>query len=125
MNKDERGNWYLLTGVVLGIILGILFAWVISPVEYVDTAPESLKDEFKDQYRVLIASAYVANGDLVRAKARLGLLGEADTYLVVAEQAQQMLAEGGSVEEAQALGRLALALGQEIPQPEITATAEQ
>ena len=124
MNEDERGNWYLLTGVVLGIILGILFAWVISPVEYVDTAPESLKDEFKDQYRVLIASAYVANGDLVRAKARLGLLDEADIYLVVAEQAQQMLAEGGSVEEAQALGRLALALGQEIPQPEITATAE-
>ncbi len=124
MNEDERGNWYLLTGVVLGIILGILFAWVISPVEYVDTAPESLKDEFKDQYRVLIASAYVANGDLVRAKARLELLDEADIYLVVAEQAQQMLAEGGSVEEAQALGRLALALGQEIPQPEITATAE-
>lgn len=124
MNEDERGNWYLLTGVVLGIMLGILFAWVISPVEYVDTAPESLKDEFKDQYRVLIASAYVANGDLVRAKARLELLDEADIYLVVAEQAQQMLAEGGSVEEAQALGRLALALGQEIPQPEITATAE-
>ncbi len=124
MNKDERGNWYLITGVVLGIILGILFAWVISPVEYVDTAPESLTNEFKDQYRVLIASAYVANGDLVRAKARLGLLGEADIYLVVAEQAQQMLAEGGSVEEAQALGRLALALGQGIPQPEITATAE-
>ena len=124
MNEDERGNWYLITGVVLGIILGILFAWVISPVEYVDTAPESLTNEFKDQYRVLIASAYVANGDLVRAKARLGLLGEADIYLVVAEQAQQMLAEGGSVEEAQALGRLALALGQGIPQPEITATAE-
>ena len=124
MNEDERGNWYLLTGVVLGIILGILFAWVISPVKYVDTAPESLKDEFKDQYRVLIASAYVANGDLVRAKARLELLGEADIYLVVAEQAQQMLAEGGSVEEAQALGRLALSLSQEIPQPEITATAE-
>lgn len=124
MNEDERGNWYLITGVVLGIILGILFAWVISPVEYVDTAPESLTNEFKDQYRVLIASAYVANGDLVRAKARLGLLDEADIYLVVAEQAQQMLAEGGSVEEAQALGRLALALGQEIPQPEITATAE-
>jgi len=124
MNEDERGNWYLLTGVILGIILGILFAWVISPVKYVDTAPESLKDEFKDQYRVLIASAYVANGDLVRAKARLELLDEADIYLVVAEQAQQMLAEGGSVEEAQALGRLALALGQEIPQPEITATAE-
>ncbi len=124
MNEDERGNWYLLTGVVLGIILGILFAWVISPVKYVDTAPESLKDEFKDQYRVLIASAYVANGDLVRAKARLELLDEADIYLVVAEQAQQMLAEGGSVEEAQALGRLALSLGQEIPQPEITATAE-
>ena len=124
MNEDERGNWYLLTGVVLGIILGILFAWVISPVEYVDTAPESLKDEFKAQYRVLIASAYVANGDLVRAKARLELLGKADIYMIVAEQAQQMLAEGGSVEEAQALGRLALALGQEVPQPDNTATAE-
>jgi hypothetical protein len=111
--KEERGPWYLLTGLVIGVILGIAYAWLVQPAEYVDTSPASLREDFKDRYRALIAAAYVANGDIVRARARLELLEDEDIYRSLAEQAQRTLAEQGSSDEARALGLLALALGKE------------
>jgi hypothetical protein len=110
--RDERGPWYLLTGVLIGVVLGLLYAWVVQPVRYTNTTPSSLRTDYKDQYRALIAAAYMANGDLVRAKARLDLLGDPDPYRLLAEQAQRTLAEGKSFEEARSLGMLAAALKQ-------------
>lgn len=112
--RDRRGPWYLLTGLMIGAALGVVYAWVGQPVKYTDTKPSSLRAEFKDQYRALIASAYMANGDLLRARARLDLLQDADVYTVLAEQAQRTLAGGGTVNinEARALGVLAVAIGQ-------------
>jgi hypothetical protein len=110
--REERGPWYLLTGFIIGIILGLVYAWLISPREYRDTSPASLQSEFKDQYRAMIAAAFVANGNLARASARLELLGDSDVVRALAEQAQRTLAEGDSPREAQALGLLAVALGQ-------------
>ncbi|MEW6717827.1 MAG: hypothetical protein AB1345_10020 [Chloroflexota bacterium] len=109
--KDERGPWYLITGFILGVGLGLLYSWVISPLEYVDTAPSSLRADFKDRYRVLIAEAYAANGDMNRAQARLALLADEDVNRALAIQAQQTMAEGNFPEEARALGLLAAALG--------------
>jgi len=116
--RDRRGPWYLLTGLVIGAILGVMYAWIGQPLQYTDTKPSSLRAEFKDQYRALIASAYMANGDLLRARARLDLLRDADVYTVLAEQAQRTLAGGGAVNinEARALGVLAVAIGQPSPQ---------
>ncbi len=110
--RDERGPWYLLTGFVLGAVLGLVFAWVVAPVEYVDTSPSSLREDFKDRYRALIAAAYLANGDIARAQARLNLLRDKEVARTLAEQAQRTLAGGGSPDEAQALALLALDLGQ-------------
>lgn len=111
--RDERGHWYLLTGFVIGIVLGLVYAWLISPQEYQDTSPASLLPEFKDQYRAMIAAAFVATGNLPRAEARLDLLGDSDVERALTEQAQRTLGEGDSPQEAQALGLLAVALGQE------------
>jgi hypothetical protein len=112
MNHENRGPWYLLTGVVLGVIFGLVYAWAISPVRYVDTAPVSLRSEFKDQYRTLIAIAYTANGDLPRAEARLKLLGDPDPARMLTIQAQRALVEKRPDTEINALGALALALTQ-------------
>ncbi|MBN1146336.1 MAG: hypothetical protein JXA78_03700 [Anaerolineales bacterium] len=119
MSDEERGPWYLLTGLLLGVVLGLAYAWGVQPVEYVDTSPASLRKDFKDQYRALIAASYLANGDLVRAKARLELLGDEDMYRAISEQAQRTLAQDGSTHQARALGLLAIALGQEGPGPAI------
>ena len=109
--RDDRGHWYLLTGFVIGIVIGLLYAWLIAPQERQDTSPASLQPEFKDQYRAMIASAFVATGNLPRAEARLALLADEDVIQVLAAQAQRTLGEGESPLEAQALGLLAVALG--------------
>ncbi len=111
---EKRGPWYLLTGLVIGGIAGLLFAWMVQPVRYTNTAPSTLSSEYKDKYRSLIAAAYMANNDLVRAKARLALLKDADIYRSVAEQAQRSMAAGDSPEEARVLGVLAMALNQAL-----------
>lgn len=110
--NEERGPWYLLTGFVIGLVLGVIYAWLISPVQYVDNPPSALREDFKDQYRTLIALAYGASGDLGRARARLNLLGAPDAQRSLAAQAQRMLSQGGPPDEARALGELAAQLRQ-------------
>jgi hypothetical protein len=124
--RDERGYWYLLTGFVIGIVLGLVYAWLISPQQYKDTSPASLQPEFKDQYRAMIAAAFVATGNLPRAEARLQLLDDQDVVRTLTEQAQLTLAEGSSPRQAQALGLLAVALGQgETSLPTVEPTEDQ
>jgi hypothetical protein len=121
-SSEERGHWYLLTGLIIGIVLGVLYTRTVQPVEYIDTSPALLRRDFKDQYRVLIAAAYTANGDLVRAKARLELLKDPDIFRALSEQAQRDLAENGSSSKARSLGLLAIALGQAPPGPALAVT---
>jgi len=110
MNED-RGAWYLLTAIIIGIVLGLLYSWIISPAEYINTPPSSLRDDFKERYRSAIAASYEATGNLQRAEARLNLLGDEDPSLALVIQAQHYLAEGDDFEEAQVLANLASALG--------------
>jgi len=116
MTREGRGFWYLLTGVILGFVVGLLYTWVFSPAEYVDTHPDALRSDYRDAYRAAIASAYAASEDLTRAKARLVLLNEEDPASVLAAQSQRYLAEGFSYEAALALARLSAVLG-EAPAP--------
>ena len=112
MKNEKRGNWYLLTGLILGVALGLGYAWIGNPVEYVDAPPSALREDYKDQYRALIAVAYLYSGDLERATYRLEALRDTDINRTLAMQAQQALAGGRPEAETQALGRLAVALGQ-------------
>jgi len=107
---QNRGNWYLLTGLILGLIMGIVYSWVISPVSQVDTHPSMLRTDYKDIYRLLISRAYQVNNNLPRAEARLNLIGDDEPALALAAQAQRFLAEGGDHEMAIILANLSAAL---------------
>ncbi len=107
---QNRGNWYILTGLLLGLTMGLIFTWVVSPVKEIDTHPNLLRDDYKDIYRTLIARAYQANNNLPRAEARLALIGDEDPSLALAAQAQRYLAEGGDIETAKVLANLSSAL---------------
>ncbi len=113
--SEDRGSLYLITGIVIGIVLGLVYAWLISPVEYVDTTPESLRPDLKEYYQVMIARAFQSTGDLQRARARLDYLAIEDPQIVLAAQSQRYLAEGASVEDAETLAELAAALGEDPP----------
>ncbi|GAP08157.1 hypothetical protein ATHL_03058, partial [Anaerolinea thermolimosa] len=110
MNEERRGHWYLLTGLVLGLVLGLLVSLVLSPVRYVDAEPAALAERYKNEFRQWVALAYQADGNLPRARERLNLLQDADPRQALAAQAQRVLGEGGSPDEARALAALAAAL---------------
>jgi hypothetical protein len=105
--SERRGPWYLFTGLVIGVALGLLAVWVVYPVEYTDTAPFSLSSDAKETLRGLIAQAYMADGDLARARSRLALLQDANPLQVMADQAQRLLAKNIDPDEARALAQLA------------------
>jgi hypothetical protein len=107
-----QSNWYLLTGLLLGLGLGLVYAWVLSPVRFVDTSPASLRSDFKDQYRLLIAITYQDSGDLTRARSRLALLGDPDPVTTLTNQAQRLLLAGDTTNSASPLAILAQAIQQ-------------
>jgi len=116
-----RIRWEWLVAVLLGFGIGLVYAWLLSPVQFVDAGPDMLASEFKDDFRVAIASAFAANGDLDRARARLVLLGEENSAETLTAQAQRMLAAGESFESIQNVARLAAALqGQSVSRPVTT-----
>ncbi len=104
----------VLAAFAVGLALGVLYAWVISPTRYVDTTPATLRADFKDQFRTAISAAYAATGNLDRARARLILLGDPDPVQALTAQAQRMLATGQPFSVAQQVAQLATDLASGI-----------
>lgn len=104
----KRFPWLWFAALVAGFGLGLFYAWIISPVRYFDTTPDTLRADFKDQFRVAIAASYAADRNLDRARARLALLGDdADLIQTLTAQAQRMLAAGEPIEAIQQVALLA------------------
>jgi hypothetical protein len=102
----------MLLGILLGVTAGLFYAWRISPLRYTDTAPASLRADFRADYLALVASAFASSGDLPRAQARLSAVPDPNLPASLAALAQQRLGAGFPESEAQALAALAGALGE-------------
>jgi hypothetical protein len=127
--RERSGFGFILTGLILGLGMGLLISLVFSPIRYSNITPAMLGKTEKDAYRALIAASYNARGDLGRAKARLALIEDPNPAQVLAAQAQKTVAEGGLNQEARGLAYLAAALSDipvqistEAQQPVITPT---
>ena len=98
----------ILAGLAVGLGLALLYTWVISPVQYVDTAPNSLRADYRSAYAQMAARAYAVDGDLGRARTRLALLGLTDPAQAVSALIQAQA--GHDPVSAHALAALASAL---------------
>ena len=74
--------------IALGAALGMLYGWVINPVKYVDTAPDSLRQDYKTDYVLMIAEAYQVEKDMNLAVRRLALLGSDPPETIIRESIQ-------------------------------------
>jgi hypothetical protein len=61
--------------ILVGVAGGLLYGWVLSPVKYVDTTPDSLRIDYKSDYVLMVAEAYQLEADLSLAARRLAQLG--------------------------------------------------
>ncbi len=93
--------------LLAGLGVGVVYSWMVSPMRYVDTTPNTLRSDFKDSFRSAIAAAYAATHNLDRARARLLLLGDSHPVDTLAGQAQRMLAAGEPFQAVQAVAELA------------------
>jgi hypothetical protein len=90
----------LIFGIIAGIAGGLYIAWVLAPVEEVDTAPWQLNTEGRADYIVAIMLAYSQDSDLNKAVLRLlELQIEGDPIQYVAEVACNLARTGYVAEQ--------------------------
>jgi len=71
------GRWirFIIT-IGIGIVAGLIYGWLINPVEYVNTAPDSLRKDYRTDYVLMVAEAYHTENSLSLAARRLAMLGD-------------------------------------------------
>lgn len=80
------GRWFrFLIVIAIGAAAGMYYGWVINPVEYVDTAPDSLRMDYKTDYILMVAEAYHVENSLGMAVRRLAFLGDNSPVDIVNE----------------------------------------
>ena len=65
----------ILITVILGIGLGLVYGWVIAPVQYTDITPEALRADYQTDYVLMVAEAFRSEQDPELASRRLAVLG--------------------------------------------------
>lgn len=103
-------HWYLLTGLLFGLAIGLVISLFILPLTTAEAVPAELGAGSRAEYRLTIAKAFASRPDLERARSRLDLLGDAQPAEALLQQAQELLAAGGTEEDARALAYLATML---------------
>ncbi len=111
--RHDRALWVggFVTGFLIGLVLSLVYTWVINPPPLTETTPAALNPNDKEIYTVLIAAAYVNDGNLDRARKRLAELEEPDIGNTIVALAERYINEGRDARDIRSLARLADALG--------------
>ena len=105
----------LLLGLALGSAIGLYLGWKPFPSEVVNTRAVSLDAQYKDDYTVMIARGYLADGDAVGAVERLRILGVSNVPLYVQEITERYISLSRNVDDVTALISLSAGLGRLTP----------
>jgi hypothetical protein len=101
----SRRVWFVIA-ILLGVIFGLTYGWVINPVKYVDTSPDTLRSDYKVDYVLMVAEVYHADGDIVRAVQRLAIFGDPDPLNMVQDVILQANQFGYSADDVELLMKL-------------------
>jgi len=121
----RRFPWGILFALLIGLGAGLAYAWIIAPQNISNSNPDTLRADFKDQFRVAIAASYAATGNLPRAQARLALLGDDNLAEALSAQAQREIANGQFIQADQLVALASVfETGVEVIPLPITSTLE-
>ncbi len=105
----------LTVGAVVGLVLGLAYAWLIEPVKLYNTTPALLREDYRHEWVRLAALGYVADGDMDRALVRLGAVPAPDVQAALAAQIEAYAIQGKPASLLRPLSRLADRLGVRTP----------
>lgn len=95
--------------LVLGIVLGLVYGWMISPVEVQGGGPEIMGPGSQQAWVEMVADSYAVTGDAAAAQARMRPLqesGEAGSFLSAALQEAQRTGNLAKEQRLQQLSQL-------------------
>jgi hypothetical protein len=105
----------LITGLVLGALIGLYLGWVQFPVQFVNSPASSLSERAKNDYMVMVAAGYLEDGDLGGAVERLRLLGVPNIPAYVQQVTENYISNSQDVDDISYLVALAEAVGRLTP----------
>ena len=97
--------------LAVGLAIGITIGWVLWPVEYTNTPPQLLRQDYRDDYVIMVAETYSVEQDLGLAADRLDLIAPGEPQRPVIELANRLIDAGGNTAALTALAELARDLG--------------
>ena len=100
----------------LGIALGLVYGWVIDPIEYTDVPPNTLREDYRADYVLMVAEAYQNEIDSETAARRLAVLGGESPALVTSSTLEYAKQNAFTENEIQALQDLLTAMQTYQPQ---------
>lgn len=109
----------IIVGLILGVVAGMLYGWVIQPVEYIDTTPASLRADYRTEYVLMVAEAFSGDPDLDQALIRLAALGPQPPLDIVLQAIDYGIEHSFDRTDLETLNQLAIQLRTILPSPEI------
>lgn len=112
-------NWLrvlglLIIGIGVGAGLGLYLGWEAWPTEFTDANPSVLQERYQQDYLLMIATIYAADGDLPAARRRVDEMGGQSRDVLFAYTLDTILRAEDETEIRQ-LVRLAADLGLQSP----------
>lgn len=114
MKEVMRWISWTAVGLLLGVAVGLYVGWFAWPVAYSDANPAVLQTRYQQDYLLMIATAYEADGDLALAEQRLASMGENGRFLLL-DTLLDMIVRQAPEADLVRLARLAQALGLSSP----------
>jgi hypothetical protein len=110
-------NWIkIIIAAVIGIALGIVYGWVIDPVEYVDVTPDILRADYRADYVLMVAEAYQSEHNPEVSARRLAVLGSESPAQIVSSTLEYAANNGFTQDEIILLQGLLTAMQTYQPQ---------
>lgn len=119
-STEPSNAWLVLVVAACGLILGLVYGWVIRPVEYYDTSPDSLRADYRTDYVLMVAEAYQGEGDIDRAIQRLAALGPRPAFETASEALEYARLHAFSTDDLERLAALSDDLKAFAPTAEIS-----
>ena len=113
-----RSRWIRFAiAIVVGIGLGLLVGWVVAPVKYVDTSPDTLRADYKADYVLMAAETYQTDGNLEHVLQRLALLDQRPPLQIAQQALAYAIAVNYSAADINLLNHLIQAVQTATPTP--------
>ena len=119
--QSKRVFWFCVS-IAIGVVAGLVFGWVVEPRRFAESAPDTLRADYKADYVLMVAEVYQKDRDLTLAVSRLALLGSNLPLRSVQEAIITGSELGYTRQDLQLLGKLSQALGSPPASPTPAAT---